>query len=211
MHPNTIFRQEPKDRNLAFARHRGFGTLMLGADPMPLVAHVPFWLGPDGMRVEMHLMRSNPIARTLTAPRPAMLAVLGPDGYVSPDWYGDATQVPTWNYVAVHLHGTLAPMPPDTLRAHLDRLSAAFEARLAPKPAWTTDKMPPKKLEGMMRGILPFALSVESIDGTWKLNQNKPDDMRLRAAAEISGADIGQETAALAALMQAIGDTSRKS
>ena len=58
-----------------------------------------------------------------------MLAVSGPDSYVSPDWYGTGTadQVPTWNYVAVHIRGTLRRRADETLRAHLDALSARFE------------------------------------------------------------------------------------
>jgi len=63
-----------------------------------------------------------------------VIAVMGPDGYVSPDWYGDPHQVPTWNYIAIHLRGTLRPDDPADMRGHVDRLSAAFEERLDPRP-----------------------------------------------------------------------------
>jgi len=61
--------------------------------------------------VHAHLVRSNPIAQCLRAgERKAVLAVSGPDAYVSPDWYARMPdQVPTWNYVAVHLRGTRRP------------------------------------------------------------------------------------------------------
>ena len=56
-----------------------------GGPEGPLVSHVPFLLGEG--EAEMHLVRSNPLARALAAgPLPALLAVTGPDGYVSPDW-----------------------------------------------------------------------------------------------------------------------------
>jgi len=201
MHPNPAFRQEPPFLNLNLARRRGFGTLCINADPAPLLAHVPFVLDDAGDVAEMHLVRSNPIARAVTAPTGAVISVSGPDGYVSPDWYETPDQVPTWNYVAVHLRGTLEPMSPDDMKAHLDRVSAQFEARLAPKQPWTTDKMSDGVLDRMMRQILPFRFRVTEIEGTWKLNQNKSDAARAGAAAQMKYSPIGHETETLAALM----------
>jgi transcriptional regulator len=202
MHPNPAFRQEPAFANLILARKRGFGTLCVNADPAPLLAHLPFVLDAAGAEAEMHLLRANPIARLVQGPTPAVIAVAGPDGYVSPDWYGgDPGQVPTWNYIAVHLRGTLHPADPAQMRAHIDRLSAQFEERLAPKRPWTADKMPDDLRERLMRTILPFRLSIETVDGTWKLNQNKPDAAREAAAAAIKSSPIGHEVETLAALM----------
>jgi transcriptional regulator len=200
MHPNPAFRQTAHDENIAFARARGFGTLCLNGEGGPLISHVPFVLDAAGARAELHLVRSNPIVRSVTAPTSAALAVTGPDGYVSPDWYGQDDQVPTWNYVAVHLRGRLAPADPGTSRAHLDAVSAEFEGRLDKTP-WTAAKMTPEVLERMMRSILPFTFEVEEVHGTWKLNQNKTEAARLGAAAAMAGSRIGQETAELSGLM----------
>jgi len=204
MHPNPIFRQTPAARNLAFARLRGFGVLTVNGPGAPLVAHVPFVLSDDGTSAELHLMRSNPIARALGAPQPALLAVSGPDGYVSPDWYGLADQVPTWNYVAVHLGGTLRMLEPGDLAGVLDRLSAAFEDRLAPKTPWTSAKMPADLMARLMRSIIAFRLDIASVEGTWKLGQNKPAAARAGAADGLATAAIGAETGALAGLMRAV-------
>ena len=107
MHPNSAFRQTSAAANLAFARARGFGMLTLNGPEGPLAAHVPFLIDAEGTALDLHLARSNPIARA-PLPASALMAVSGPDAYISPDWYGVADQVPTWNYVAVHLRGTLA-------------------------------------------------------------------------------------------------------
>lgn len=180
MHPNPAYRQTSRDDNLAFAARRGFGMLTCPGDPWPLAAHIPF-IPCDG-GVEFHLVRSNPICRAV--PAPALLAVSGADGYISPDWYEIPDQVPTWNYVAVHLRGRIEPAP--DLRDHLERLSEAFETRLLPKPVWRLDKMDDDALAKMMRAILPFRLIIEDVQGTWKLSQNKPDDVRLRAADRVA-------------------------
>lgn len=201
MHPNPAFRSDPAEVNLAFARNRGFGTLCLNGPVGPMISHVPFVLNDAGTEAELHLVRSNPIVRAVKGPTPAVLAVTGPDGYISPDWYDTPDQVPTWNYVAVHLRGQLAPTDPDSLRAHLDTVSAEFEARL-PKTPWTTDKMTPEVMDRMMRQILPFRFTVEDVQGTWKLNQNKTDEARLGAAREVAASPIGQEVQDLATLMR---------
>lgn len=206
MHPSPLFRQASREANLAFAGERGFGVLAVGADDAggPLLSHIPFLLAEDGNAVHAHLARPNPILRCLEqGERPAVLAVGGPDGYISPDWYeADPGLVPTWNYVAVHLRGVLRLRPEETLRSHLDELAAQFEGRLHPKPPWRTSKVPERQLEALMRAILPVELVVESVDGTWKLNQNRPDAARLAAAGHMEASGLGMETARLAGLMR---------
>ena len=202
MHPNPIFHDADVHKNLEFARARGFGMLAVNGPDAPMLSHVPFLLGADGAVADLHLVRSNPIARGLGDPVRAKIAVSGPDSYISPDWYGVADQVPTWNYVAVHLTGTLSRLPQLEMRAMLDRQSAAYEDRLRPKPPWTTGKMTPDVLEKMMRMIVPCRFEVESVKGTWKLSQNKPGDVRRRAADAVGISGFGSEVAAMSALMQ---------
>lgn len=201
MHPNPAFRQTARDQNLAFARARGFGVLTINGPEGPLAAHIPFLLNEGASHAELHLARSNPIARA-GLPLPALLAVSGPDAYISPDWYGPHAQVPdqvpTWNYVAVHLRGTLEALPDDALRPHVDALSAEHEGRIAGKRLWTSAKMTEGAMPRMMRMILPFRFVVASIEGTWKLNQNKTPEIRARAAEALSqGNASAQEIAAM--------------
>jgi transcriptional regulator len=197
MHPNPAYRGETVERHLAFLRARAFGTLAINADTGPVLSHVPFLLTDDAATLDLHLVRSNPIVRRL--PAEAVLAVTGPDGYVSPDWYGVPDQVPTWNYVAVHVRGTLARLPQEAMRDMLDRQSAEYERRL-PKRPWTTAKMTPDVLTRMMRMIVPCRLTIATVDGTWKLSQNKAEAARLAAAGNVA-AGVGSELAVLSWLM----------
>jgi len=208
MHPNRAFHTQDAAANRAFARARGFGMLAVAmANAAPMLSHVPFLLDEDGARAHLHLVRSNPIARALTKdPLKARIAVSGPDSYVSPDWYGVPDQVPTWNYVAVHLIGVLELRPEKELRALLDRQSAHFEDRLRPKAPWTSAKMTPDLMERMMRQIVPCAFLIDSVEGTWKMNQNKPETARLRAADHVSKSGMGMETAELAEMTRRLGD-----
>jgi transcriptional regulator len=214
MHPNAIFRKATSAANLQFARARGFGVLAVSTDGAPLLSHVPFIVSEDGATLDLHLVRSNPIVRRLMSRTidarsihgrtiDASIAVSGPDAYISPDWYAATDQVPTWNYVAVHLTGLLEMRPAEELHNLLARQSNVFETQLAPKPPWTIGKMTPDALDKMMRMIVPVRLTLVGVDGTWKLSQNKPDDMRERAAHSLQA--LGSKD--IAALMLGISDS----
>lgn len=202
MHPNPAFRTAAAEANLAFARNRGFGILTVNGPDGPIAAHVPFLISADGATIDLHLARSNAIARS-PLPAKALIAVSGPDAYISPDWYGVPDQVPTWNYVAVHLRGTLRELPAETLRDHADALSARFEADLLPKKPWVSGKMTKGVMERMMRMIIPFRFDIDVVDGTWKLNQNKGANVRLAAAAMLAERPSQGTAQVLAGLMKA--------
>jgi len=138
---------------------------------------------------------------------PALMIVSGPDGYISPDWYGEEDRVPTWNYVAVHLRGTLRLLDHEGLRAHLDRLSANFEERLLPKKPWKTDKVTPETLDKLLRQIVPVEFDIAHVDSTFKFGQNRGASQVVNAAKGLeAGGTPGSETLALAALMRAAAD-----
>ncbi|NOX41380.1 MAG: FMN-binding negative transcriptional regulator [Alphaproteobacteria bacterium] len=207
MHPNLAFRKPSHAQNLDFAQERGFGILSINGENGPIASHIPFVLSADKTIIDAHLVRSNPIVSTLgkAAHSPAVLMVSGPDGYISPDWYEIEDQVPTWNYVAVHLRGRLELRAKDTLKDHLTELSHQFEQRLQPKPEWLLDKVNDAALERLMHMIVPVRLQIETVEGTWKLSQNKDDQARLRASGAVEGG-TGQELLALAGLMRDIAD-----
>jgi len=206
MHPNPVFKHAPDAENIAFAREAGFGMLAIAHNGAPLLSHIPFLLSEDGTTAEFHLVRSNPIARAFKDTDidtiPAKLAISGPHSYVSPDWYGITDQVPTWNYVAVHLTGSISAEPAQCLPNLLARQSAFFEDRLLPKPPWLASKVNDEALAKMMRMIAPFKLHIKTVEGTWKLSQNKPDDARHAAADHINAYGFGNDPRLLAAMMR---------
>jgi transcriptional regulator len=200
MHPNPGFRGETAEANLAFALARGFGALCVNAGGGPLVSHLPFCGHAGG--IEFHLVRAAPMARALAAPQPGVMVVSGADAYVSPDWYGIEHQVPTWNYHAVHLRGVVEVLPETALREHLERLSAAFEARLQKAP-WRLEKVPDDVLARMMRAIVPCVLRIDEVQGTLKLGQNKPEAARQAAGRAMLAEGFGPGAAEIGARMAA--------
>ncbi len=187
MHPNAAFRWDDRDAMRAFAAEIGFGMLFLTTPDGPRVAHAPFvFLDED--RIAFHLARGNAITKYLDSAE-SLFVVNGPDGYISPDWYGIDDQVPTWNYVALELQGMARKMDEAALIAQADVLSETNERRLLPKPMWTRDKMPDGLFDKMLRGITGFELEITAWRSTVKLGQNKSIEVRMAAAdgAEVAG------------------------
>jgi transcriptional regulator len=175
MHPNRAFAWDDRDAMLAFLAEVAFCTICIDG---PIVAHAPVIVAaPD--HILFPLSRGN--AAAADAKR-AIVSCLGPDAYISPDWYGSPDQVPTWNYLAVEAEGVLRRLDEVELAALLDELSAAHEARLAPKPAWTRAKMSPGRFEAMLKAIVGYELRIEELRGTRKLGQSKTGEERIGAA-----------------------------
>jgi transcriptional regulator len=177
MHPNRAFVWEDRDELLAFVADIAFCTICVAG---PAVAHAPVIVAaPD--RLRFHVARGNRAAAAMDGAR-ALISCLGPDAYISPDWYGPPDQVPTWNYLAVEAEGPLRQLDRDELVELLDDLSAAHEARLAPKPPWTRAKLDPVRFDGLLKAIVGFELTIEALRGTRKLGQNKGAAERRGAA-----------------------------
>jgi transcriptional regulator len=164
--------------SLAFAQMRGFGTVCAWDGGKPVASALPFCLSfaDDGTPIAaFHVARGNALARLADGKSRWLLAVNGADAYVSADWYVSPDQVPTWLYQAVHLTGTVELMPEAELGAHLDALSAKFESWLAPKPPWTVAKVSAGRQEMLKRAIVGLVMTVEDVEGSFKLNQHKSD------------------------------------
>ena len=82
----------------------------------------------------------------------------------------------------MHLRGKMIARPASELRGVLERLSQHLEQRLLPKPIWKIGKVEERALAKMERMIVPISMDVSSIEGTWKLSQNKAEEVRLSAA-----------------------------
>jgi transcriptional regulator len=191
---------------LAFAEARGFGTICAWDGGKPVASPLPFDLdyADDGTpRAVFHVARGNPLIRLADGTSSWLLAVNGPDAYVSPDWYVSPDQVPTWLYQTVHLTGTVRKLSDDELSVQLETLGAKFEDWLAPKPPWTSSKMAAGRLDAMKKAIVGLAMRVEAVEGSFKLNQHKSDaDHRAVASALMRQHDdaarqIGKQMVAL--------------
>ena len=195
MHPNPQFRHPDRALLETLIEEIGFGMVFAATPDGPRVAHTPLVSTGDGA-LQFHIARGNALAKHLDGAT-VLALVNGPDGYVSPRWYEDQSQVPTWNYVSLELEGRVRRMDSDGLLGHLEALSAREEGRLAGEP-WTMDKSPPDYIRRLMAGIIGFELEILGWRETLKLSQNKSAEDRERVATALEQ----NGSAAIAALMR---------
>src|SRR5947209_5833198 len=182
--------QPDRAASLAFAAARGFGTVCAYDGAKPLASALPFcleYLNDGTPAVAFHVARGNALAALADGKSNWLIAVNGPDTYVSPHWYASPDQVPTWLYQAVHLSGPVRTISSHELGEHLDALSSKFESWLAPKPPWSTGEMTAGRREAMMKAIVGLRMTVKDIEGSFKLNQHKSDVDHAAIATELLG------------------------
>lgn len=158
-----------------------FGTLVSLCDGALAATHLPLLIAENaaGDRVlQAHVARNNS-EFALLQDGSAVLAVFhGPHAYISPSWYPTKASthgkaVPTWNYVAVHVHGTMTThSDPAWLLEHLTRQTERYEHN-RPDP-WSITDAPPDYIETMLKSIVGLEITVQRIEGKEKLSQNRP-------------------------------------
>ena len=184
------FREDRPEALHDAVRRIGFATLVT-SDSLgrPEANHLPMLLEAKGERSVLrgHVARANPVWKQ--GGGEALAIFLGPHAYVSPNWYPSKAEtgkvVPTWNYITVHARGVINwVQDADWLRAHVGALSNVNEAGRA--QPWKIGDAPTSYLDGMLRAIVGFELTIAKLEGKWKLSQN-------RDAADYAGARDGLE------------------
>jgi transcriptional regulator len=135
--------------------------------------HIPV-LVVDENTLRGHVARANPIWKAFD---PQALAIFtAHDYYVSPSLYPSKQEhgrvVPTWNYSAVHVHGTLSFFEDrDRLRDIVDQLTSVHEAQFEHR--WAVTDAPPEYIDGLLGAIVGFDLKISRIEGKFKQSQNR--------------------------------------
>lgn len=169
----------------------GWASLVVTGQEGLQAAHVPCLLDPDqdegGDAPELvvlgHTARADPISVQLDRGREALLIFQGPNGYVSPDWYGMGTFVPTWNFTAVHVHGVPEVLEGDEGFAVLERTVEHFEA--ARDEPWRLADEAMTYARRIASGTVPFRLRAARIEAKAKLSQDKPREIQDRVIAAL--------------------------
>ena len=157
-----------------FVKAHPFGILLSNGSQVPDVTHLPLQLmtneeGNDSINI--HLSKANPHAKALENGESVVAVFLGENGYISPRWYAEKYNVPTWNYTAVHAFGTLRKIEnEDELMKLVDQLTIEHEA--GAKSPWSAD-WSVEKIRRMLNAIIGFELKVERWEGKKKIGQNR--------------------------------------
>jgi len=141
--------------------------------------HLPLLAAPDGTLIG-HVALANDMHRLVTEGQEVMAVFRGEDAFVSPNFYPSKAEhhrhVPTWNYQAVHIHGTITFQHDDhSKRAAVALLTRIHERRVNGEGAWRMADAPADYMEQMLANIVAFRIAVTRTLAKSKLSQNRDD------------------------------------
>lgn len=200
MYIPPAFREDRPEVLADFISANAFATLITAGAGGLVATHLPLLYDAPRGTLAGHLARGNPQCADLVDGAEALAIFTGPHAYVSPRWYAKAPAVPTWNYTAVHAYGRVRRIEdPEPLARMVAELSRVYEAD-APAP-WRYEEMPETFVNGLLKGIVGFELSVTRLEGKYKLSQNRSREDRASVIAWLEATGRAGD-AELAALMR---------
>ncbi|PRD41020.1 transcriptional regulator [Phyllobacterium phragmitis] len=204
MYAPRQFREERRDVLIGAIRDVQLAAVVTPGDDGLCATHAPVVVREDGdhLILETHVARPNPHWKLAGAR--SLMIFQGPQAYIHPGWYESKAEhgkvVPTWAYVAVHAHGPLTAFDAeDELLVHLAQLTSQNEA--AREQPWDVSDAPQEFIKKLTRAIVGLRMTVERLEGSWKLNQHKPDGDRQGVTAGLSSEE-NSDSKSISALMR---------
>ncbi|MCP3027624.1 FMN-binding negative transcriptional regulator [Halobacillus sp. A5] len=181
-----------------FMETYGFATLYSQHNGEPCATHLPLTYEESEHALYGHFSRAN--EQWKDAENQQTLAVFqGPHCYISPSWYETNKAVPTWNYVSVHVYGTLEMI--EDSQTTYDTLHDLVTKYESPDSTYDLNHLEHGFIEGMSKGIVPFRLNITKIEAKAKLSQNHSVERQERVIKQLENSSQ-QDDRIIASLMK---------
>jgi len=186
MYSQSTFREERPELLAGLVRDHPLGALVTMGPEGLSAEHLPFLF--DGKVLRAHVARANPVWRRDGGQ--ALVVFQAPGGYVSPSLYEEKALtgkvVPTYNYAAVHMHGRLRAVDDAAwLLQLIHDLSDRHEA--GREHPWSVSDAPADYIDKLLGAVVGIEISVDRMEGKWKVSQNHSPANRARVRAEVPG------------------------
>lgn len=182
MYLPKLYREEDHARIVEFLKANGFPALVSHDGEKLVATHLPVEIveNADGsLTVLGHMSRANPQWKSF-GEQEVLLIFQGAHTYISPRWYNHVN-VPTWNYMNVHVYGKVRMLEGEELYALLSDLVKKHESTTG----YSMEGLPADFVEKEIKGVAGFALSVTRIDAAYKLSQNRDDESYTNIVREL--------------------------
>ncbi len=191
MYTPKHFQLTDQQQAISFMQRYSFATIITSEGDVPVATHLPFLveLRDDKIVLCSHFAKANPQANDM-AGKTVLVIFTEPHAYISPQHYEKETNVPTWNYIAIHAYGkaTLVAEGADTALL-LEKTINNYEATY--RQQW--DNLPDEYKQRMMKGIVAFEIVVDDLQGSQKLSQNRTAVERENIVNALSKSDDTNE------------------
>ena len=191
IHPLNAWGNQPEV--LDFIRKNSFATLYTQVNGKPWATHLPLFLEgkPEGKFVlHGHLAKANSQWKQIAQAEEVLVVFQGPHAYISSSWYTHEN-VPTWNYLAVHIYGKARLIEGEELIHHLKTLVDQYETGRPNRVQVET--MTPSYLDGQIRALLGFELEISEVHASAKLSQNRDDENYERIVHQLEQSPLASD------------------
>lgn len=202
MYNFSYFKEQDRQRLLHFMEEHPFafltGSTLTGkqvATQLPVL----FEERDGELYLQGHLMRNTDHHKAFKENPQALLVFTGPSAYVSASWYSNPQIGSTWNYMSIHIGGTIEFMSDDGLIEFMRKFTLKFEGgNTSSKTIY--DNLPDSFLHKMMPAIVGFELKAEQFENVFKLSQNRDEQSYRNIITRLEAR--GGESALIAAEMR---------
>ncbi|MBT8306520.1 MAG: FMN-binding negative transcriptional regulator [Maribacter sp.] len=163
--------EEVKD----FLKENSFGILVNQVEGKPWATHIPLELDVDEDGNDLlvsHIAKANPQWKYFEENDEVLCIFNGPQSYISSSWYTEE-EVPTWNYIAVHVYGKIKILDEKEVLASMHKLVDKYEAN-SKNPISVGNLS--KKTMRQIKGVVGFKIKVDTIQAAYKLSQGREHD-----------------------------------
>jgi transcriptional regulator len=193
--PSHFLETDP-EKISQFIKTHPLGLMVANVDGGLVGNHLPF-MAPNGRiavggKLISHTAKANPIWKVGEKKQKVLLVFSGYETYISPSSYPSKGEthkvVPTYNYLSVHINGTLSAIQGEEDKHHIVKiLTEKMES--SRKNPWAVSDAPKDYIETMLANIVGVELVIEKMEAKWKVSQNRPardrqgviDDLRENA------------------------------
>ena len=182
MHIPKLYREEDREKIIEFLKQNNFPALVSQDGERLVATHLPVEIIENeagDLTILGHMSRANPQWRSF-GEQEVLLIFQGAHTYISPRWYNHVN-VPTWNYMVVHVYGRVRAVEGGELHSLLSQLVGRHEA----STSYRLENLPEEFVQKEMNGVFGFALDVTRIDAGYKLSQNRNDEDHVNIVHEL--------------------------
>jgi transcriptional regulator len=173
------FEINDQEELLAFVKAFPFATLVSNGDDCLNAEHIPMLVHVDAENrvvLQAHIAKANKLWQSLANQADVLVIFQGENAYITPNWYPskkvDGKAVPTWNYRAVHIKGTINFIHEAEWKLLLLEKLTNIHEQKQPAP-WSISDAPQDYIEQRLAGIVGVEITVTDIQGKFKLSQNQ--------------------------------------
>ena len=173
MHIPKYYREEDKIKVIQFLKQNNFPALVSHDGGKLVATHLPVETveNTDGsLTIFAHISRANPQWKSF-GEQEVLMIFQGAHTYISPRWYNHVN-VPTWNYMMVHVYGKVRILENEEVYSLLSNLIKNHESNTG----YSLENLPEDFVRKEIKGVVGFAMEVTRIDAGYKLSQNRDDE-----------------------------------